>query len=430
MLRAASSATAVPNIRNFSGAVESSSDTIDRYQDLVKGDAFAPERSYFSVRLVEMRLAEAGRYFVDFFPMCSCFLRFTYGSAQRNVPFILGSSTIESGLGKEAPKSAAKHVSFKDLYIVRNVPVKADNLVCYCALCRFTDGGLALGLLNLLSDVTGMVVGPVPGAAVKTGVDLTGRLANLLGVSGVQTRFGLLNGNALTRSGYWMIAGVPAKALDSGDLKMIDGQVYRTGAGGPKQLIDEVDYLVLAFEHRTTIVDDNFASVSVLPFHTRYDESRAKLLEKDTTAAESAFTKLLIEVATSPDVTEADRLGLISAYRRGFDEWKTIVAGTRAESAKKASLGLHKAPRGAAPVSLQAKLMTAASRAPPGTQAILSTVGANLSGTGTGSGKPEQNKKDLDAMARQTTQAADRKIAMARKKAASSASAWLATPLW
>ena len=36
---------------------------------------FEPELSYATIRVVELRLAEARRYATEFLPMCTCFLR-------------------------------------------------------------------------------------------------------------------------------------------------------------------------------------------------------------------------------------------------------------------------------------------------------------------------------------------------------------------
>jgi hypothetical protein len=323
-LEGASDATAIPNVRNFSGRVSVNQASGDERDIPVMGDRFLPERSYFSVRIAEMRLSEAARYWVEFVPMCSCFLRYTYGASQRNIPYILGAETIAAGLGKDVTKNAAKNIEFKDLYVARNVPVKADNLVMYAALCRFADSGFARGLLNLFSDAAGAAAGPVGGAVVRGATDMTARLASLLGADGVQTRFGTLAGNVLDTSGYRVFAGIPSDELDADDLQMRGGQLVRQAKDGTATTIDNVDYLVVALEHRSTLVDDQFGQVSILPFHARWNESREKLLTSDKEGANATFQKLMIEVASSPDVTEADRLGLITAYRAGFEQWAAI----------------------------------------------------------------------------------------------------------
>ena len=309
-----------PNARNFAGKVTLGETALGGADAAVRGDRFRPERSYFSVRVAEMRLAEAGRYFTDFVPMCSCFLRYTYGRSQRTLPFVLGSETISAGLGQAADPRAARNIQFQDVYVVRNVPVKADNLTMYTALCRFKDTGFARNLLDLVADTAGIAAGPVIGATVRTGVDLTKRLATLLGTDGVETRFGMLNGNALDESGYRLFAGAASADLGGAEITIKDGRLVRQ-QGGVDATVDDADYLVLALEYLPTLVDEDFAQVSILPFHATFDEARSKLLGSDRAGADATLRRLLIDLATSPDVSEADRLALIASYRGAFDQW-------------------------------------------------------------------------------------------------------------
>jgi hypothetical protein len=323
-LKFAAEITSKPNIRNFSGSVLPENVENDAHQYATKGDVFLPERSYFSVRIVEMRLAESGRYFTEYIPMCSCFLRFTYGRNQRTVPFVLGSETISAGLGKNLDKNSVSNIQFNDVYIVRNVPVKADNVVLYAALCRFKDAGFARGLINLLSDAAAVAGGPVVGAAVRAGADLTNRLGSLLGADDVETRFGVLTGNALNTSGYRVFAGTPASMLSEDELAMRDGKLVRRESGQPTASIDDIDYLVIALEYRSSLVDDSFGQVSILSFHEHWEEVRARLLRADKSRAVEALQDLLVQVAASPDVTESDRLALIASYQGEFDKWMAV----------------------------------------------------------------------------------------------------------
>jgi hypothetical protein len=259
--------------------------------------------------------------------MCCCFLRFTYSGSQRNVPYVLGHETITSGLGNTAvSESASRRITFQDMYVIRNVPVKSDNLMMYMAFCRAKSSGFAKGLLNLFSDTANLLAGPVIGAAAKTSVDLTGRLAGLLGADGVETRFGIMSGNALTTSGYYVHAGIAASELSGEELEMRDGQLFRQNASGVPVSIDNVDYLVIALENRTSIVSPDFGFVSILPFHTRWGAARDKILSGDLVGAKAEMGKLQIEVAGSPDVTEADRLGVIMAYQSAYEEWSALKA--------------------------------------------------------------------------------------------------------
>ena len=180
-LKALGDTTSRQTVRNFWGVLIPDASSNDPMLENLKGDQFVPEKSYFSIRIAEMYLAEAGRYFVDFLPMCACFLKYTYGSGTREVPFVLSLDRIKAALGTNADKMQARNVLFNDVYVVRNVPMKADNLTMYSALCRFKDAGFTQGLLSLVSDTSAVLAGPIAGPMIKTGVDFASRLATLLG---------------------------------------------------------------------------------------------------------------------------------------------------------------------------------------------------------------------------------------------------------
>lgn len=107
--------------RNFVADVVPTPDDNDRRSRYLDGQAFSTERSYFSVRLVEMRLAEAGNYFSTYLPMCTCFLSFPYGGGTRNVPYIVKLDMLKDKIGADAPTDLGKKIEFKNIYIVRDI---------------------------------------------------------------------------------------------------------------------------------------------------------------------------------------------------------------------------------------------------------------------------------------------------------------------
>jgi hypothetical protein len=319
--------TSRPNIRNYWGTLTPDQASRDPMAEYLKGDQFVPEKCYFSIRIAEMHLAEAGRYFVEFLPMCACFLKYTYGRGTREVPFILSLDRIKAALGTNADKSQPRNVQFNDVYVVRNAPMKADNLVMYSALCRFNDTGFAQGLLGLLSDTTAAIAGPIAGPMIKAGVDFSSRLGTLLGANGVETRFGMWTGNALKKSGYTIALAASAN-LAADDLSITDGRLTRGAKAGAPKPLDDIDYLLMGVEYRATLVDENFAQVSILPFHETWNEARSKLLRKELESAKKSLQDLIVQISSSPDITEADRFAIISTYLGEFEKWANLGSKT------------------------------------------------------------------------------------------------------
>jgi hypothetical protein len=324
--------------RNFCGDFLPSDAAGDPRYDTVKGDRFEPGQCYFSVRLVEMRLAQAGNYVATFLPMCCCFLRYTYGGSSRDVPFIVGYDLIRSALGGGDPTATgvngaaadgtppgSQHIEFKNIYIVRDAPLMGGGIVLYAALCRLADNSFTRGMIDLVADAAGMVGGPAVGLVAQAGADMTKRLGKLLGAQGVSTRFGIYDGDALRLSGYRVFAGAGAEALQASELSIEGGQLRSRGADGNASTIDDLDYLVVAFEHRKTVVGDAFGATSTLPFAASWNRVKENLLAGGTMAADEPFKRLMTDIAVSSDLIEADRIVLIQTYLAQLDQWKALA---------------------------------------------------------------------------------------------------------
>ncbi|MFM0258424.1 hypothetical protein [Paraburkholderia sediminicola] len=315
----------VPNRRNFDSTFKAEADSEDPRAHRLRGDPFVPEESYFSIRIVEMRMAEAGNYVATYLPMCSCFLRYRYGTAEREVPFIVGYDMIRGLLGKCDTSKGAGNIAFTNVYVVRDAPVKAGGLTMYAALCRVSDSTFARGMLDLIGDTVAAIGGPAVGLVASTGINMTKRLGTLLGSDGVMTRFGLYDGDALVESGYRVLAGA---GLDAARLEMKDGQLRRMNTLGELTPVDDVDYLIVAFEYRKTLLDQSFGSLAHLPFHAKWTELAKKLVKGEAAGAEEDFKLLKAEIVASPDLVEADRLGLLTTYVAQFEAWRYAQAGT------------------------------------------------------------------------------------------------------
>jgi hypothetical protein len=316
-----------PNRRNFDGMFNADPNEQDKHSAALLGDKFEPEQCYFSVRVVEMWLAEAGNYFSEFLPMCSCFLRYGYGTTTREVPCIISYDKILGGMGLtgDAGKDrGARKVDLGNIYVVKDAPVKAGAVTVYAGLSRIANSEFARGMLDLVGDAAATVGGSAVGIVAHAGVDMTKRLAKLLGADGVSTRFGVYDGDALVRSGYRVLAGA---GLDAASVQMKDGQLRRMDETGNLTSVDDVDYLLLAFEYRKTLLDQPFGSLAHLPFHSKWTELTKQLINSKATGVDECFNQLAAEVVSSPDLTEMDRLGVLTTYVSQMDKWRQFRLG-------------------------------------------------------------------------------------------------------
>ena len=312
---------AVPAGRNFYAEIEPPPGGSPALAAGLDGAAFVPGQCYFSVRVVEMRLSQAGNYLSEFLPLCTFFLRYGVAGAKREIPYIVGYDMIQQALGAAAPDAGASRVAFRDVYVARNVPFNSDGLEMYAALCRFADNSLSRGILDFVATAVTMLGGPVGGVIVKTGESLLKPLAKLFGTEGVSVRFGVFDGDALRRSGYRVLAGADSQDKLSG-LQLVDGVLHRQGAAGKLEQVNDVDYLVMAFEQRATLGADMFTAATALPFHHLWKDVSTALIGNNAAAAHAAYQALLIAVAESPLLIDADRFALLTAYAAQRGAWE------------------------------------------------------------------------------------------------------------
>lgn len=275
---------------------------------------FIPERSYVTIRIRELRLAEAGALLNDFLPMCTCFLREGSGDQARTIPFVIGAEMIRSGLGANAAKDAGRNLAIHDMELVRHMPVRGQGLTLYTSLCHFKDDSVARGLLGFAAEAAKAVGGESLATPVRLAGDLTGRLQTLLGSGGVETRFARLDGDPLRQSGHYLLAA-SNEGVD-GTLSVRDGIVYQ-GDGAAARPLDNADYLLLEFGHRDTLISDDFALVSHLPFHRRYEQIEQEIIAaqgKPSPIVDNLVIKLQQEIHASPALVNRDRLDLMKVY--------------------------------------------------------------------------------------------------------------------
>ncbi|MEN4921005.1 hypothetical protein ABE485_20210 [Achromobacter spanius] len=311
----------VPAGRNFYAEIEPPPGGGPALAAGLDGSSFVPGQCYFSVRVVEMRLSQAGNYLSEFLPLCTFFLRYGVAGAKREIPYIVGYDLIQQALGAAAPEAGASRVAFRDVYVARNVPYASEGLEMYAALCRFADSSFSRGILDFVSTAVTMLGGPAGGAIVKTGESLLKPLAKLFGADGVSVRFGVFDGDALRRSGYRVLAGADSQDKLAG-LQLVDGVLHRQGAAGKLEPVNDVDYLVVAFEHRATLGADMFAAATALPFHHLWKDVSTALIGNNAAAAQAAYQSLLIAVAESPLLIDADRFALLTAYAAQRGVWE------------------------------------------------------------------------------------------------------------
>jgi hypothetical protein len=314
-----------PAERRFIASVPTGNIKDDPMAGSVTGASFVPGASYFSIRLVEMHLANEGEWFKSFLPLCVTLAEFSQGDQLRAVPFIVNNDLVKEALSRTGSKGGA--IRFENVYSVRHAPVGAGNLCLFTGLFRVTYNDVAEKLIDLVADV-GRTVG---GEAVGKGADVAkmvyGRLGGIFGMDTVELRVGSYDGNALMASGYRVFAGLPADTIDASQLFMVGGRLHRGTSPGEAKPVTDVDYCVVALEHRASLAEQGM--LTSLPFHKMWQEVVPPLTQRKAAETEAAFQKLTAAVLLSPQLSETDRLIVLASYQKLLADLAEALSGDR-----------------------------------------------------------------------------------------------------
>ena len=333
-----------PSQRPFVGSVQAKPGD----KAIAAGTAFVPEASYFSVRLVEMGLAEGGRFFASFLPLGVCLTEYTIGDERQRRPMVLSNDLIASQLKDSGGKPG--YIEFTNMYAVRCAPMKSDNLSLFVGMFRMPYDDLAKQVLQIASDLTQQVGGdgnPAT-AAVTAGLRVAEKVydgvSGLFGLKGITPLFGFADGNALVDSRYLLVCGPSANAIDAKQLLVLDNRLHLDG-----KRATGFDYCLVAIEHTASRLPQGAGTINPLTglaFHRRYREASQLLAARNVAEAEARIAQLRAEVVVSPELTEDDRLIAVAAYDTGFEKLRRALMPAGSGPASRGD------DRGASPASL------------------------------------------------------------------------------
>ena len=88
--------------------------------------------------------------------------------------------------------------------------------------------------------------------------------------------------------------------------------------------VTDVDYFVIAVERRETLAQPGL--LTALPFNQLWKEVAPLLAQRNAPAAEDAFQMLESAVLVSPDLSEADRVAVLSAFQKSYTDLSDLLA--------------------------------------------------------------------------------------------------------
>jgi hypothetical protein len=311
-----------PATRKFYRPIPSSHVKDDPKPEAIGGHPFAPESSYFSVRIVEMHLKNAREYFRNFLPVGVVLSEFSQGGQTRAQPFFLNNDRLKQALGMAADELG--WVQMENVYALRHLPVNADGLSLFCGLVRVVHQDFAAALLDLVAEIGGHIANPVIGEGLEIAKTVYTRLGKVVGLKGVEFLFGHLDGSSLDHgSGYRVFAGTFEKDRVLDDLWMIEGRLWHMNADQIVRPVTEFDYCVLAVERLETRATAHL--LTTLPLHQQWLKVVPHLTGNRLGEAEAEFGKLQSEILLSSNLTEEDRLIVLAVYQKKWSDVRGAI---------------------------------------------------------------------------------------------------------
>src|SRR5262249_38667288 len=126
----------------------------------------------------------------------------------------------------------------------------------------------------------------------------------------VQARFGYMDGSALGRGEYLVVANGAPPGLTAGSLSVVGNRLQVANGSAPHRP-EGFDYCLLALEHAGSLFARDEASIKALaslPFDSLWRDAVKLLALNKADDANQAFLGVRAAVVTSPDLIEEDRL--------------------------------------------------------------------------------------------------------------------------
>lgn len=342
----------------------------DPFPSRVSANEFVPGISYFGLRLAGLHIADARRLATERLPLCVCLAEFETGGERRSIPFSIGPDVIRRKLkdaGVADNLGRAAWIELRDMTIVRPTPVNDANLSLYTGLFSVPGDDLVKSLLNVVGTVGTALANPAVGAAIKVADSIYDSFGSLLGYNQVQPLVAALIGSALTDkgSGYLLVANVASDQFDVSRARVVGGRLHWPGEKGGAA-VTEFDYSLLALECFDTVAERGTGLAEAL-FGQPWAAVR-KATRRDT--ANEALDKLKDMISASSELTENDRLKLLTAYagaaKRLFDgRWPASADGGTRGSGQE---------RGGGVASIQSRLANTAVLLADGDNQIAETL--------------------------------------------------------
>jgi hypothetical protein len=292
----------------------------------VAGREIEKDRSYFTVQINELYLAEGRSWWATFDPMVLVIVDFVYGRQTISIPKFIGPNLIDQKLGK-----VPHGFLINDIAVAGPHPFRGGRLGISVILYKVKKHDYATGLLKFVEEVSSSIGIPADmatlgkvGGAVLQGVETLLELGDTTPLAGHRIEIDGASINGLVSSFSALIAG---QAVPPSSLRVEDGRLLVETAAGTDKFAQS-DYVLYSLVGMTRRGDER-----TLPFYSLLEQSLNAALSAEEAGLKRAKAGLLTlyqQMVASPDLTSAETDALFDSYQKDmvakYDRGRQIMA--------------------------------------------------------------------------------------------------------
>ncbi len=286
--------------------------------------SLSPGEGYFQLRLSEMFLRDRRVYWNGYIPMLIALSEFSYAGKNISVPIYIGNNLLES-IGNDLNQ---EEVEYYNTNILGPTPYLGGDLAFFLGLFQVQVSDLSLGLFSFVENLIGTFSIGQLGSYLKIAKSIKTGLSGLIGFKEVQMKIGnrtvftaIENDPNQLREGYLLYINCPWDRVEPNQFQIKKDRLYGGNSEEKLEPYDAHDYClvkVLCLSKRS--------DYSVLGFSDIYDQAITQIYKNHKKKADQIFQSLIQKISISPDLTQADRFGLIQVYCGNYEkQWEFFL---------------------------------------------------------------------------------------------------------
>lgn len=292
---------------------------------------FLPDQTYLQVVINQMYVSQSRKLWIEREHLSAIWMSFRYAGTMQTVPFTVGRDLLVDKV-KSLPPTA--RIEFRDVRVGKIYPYTGDSLSLYLGLWSTETVNWANKAFSALDIIASKVK---VAESLSLVLDMVGVLnqgiSTLLSLDDIQAHLNLyqefqdtVSSVAPLQPGYYVMIDVPNATFDPSTLCVADGKLG-VMSDDKKQILPYYAHDFLLY----TLSSLPYLSYAPDLFNTQYRVVVSELIgsQLDQTRQQRTlqeFATLLNQINSSLDLTQSDKIRLITFYSQRFTQDQVTYA--------------------------------------------------------------------------------------------------------